>query len=139
MGSITAGIMAVVLSAPFGLRPPENVASGMSITEEEIRETSAKHYSELIRRACANGWTFSRREAVAGFNRHFQELRLVLIDRGTTIMPLAYTPELEITETVFGSVERSSNPERWGCFRGRWLKQRPGRPLVPSEVKSTAR
>jgi hypothetical protein len=59
----------------------------ISISEEAVRIASARAYSDLLRQAYRNGRRYTSRAIENGFRRHFEELKLQLLDDGYTITP----------------------------------------------------
>jgi hypothetical protein len=57
-----------------------------TISEDALRLASAEAYFALLRRAQANGWRYSLMAIKKGQTRHFEELKLQLLDRGYMIM-----------------------------------------------------
>jgi hypothetical protein len=58
-----------------------------SISEDTVKTASAYAYSDLLRKAYRNGWRYTPSAIENGFRRHFEELKLQLLDRGYTITP----------------------------------------------------
>jgi hypothetical protein len=56
------------------------------ISEDALRLVSAEAYFALLRRAQANGWRYSLIAIQKGHIRHFEELKLQLLDQGYTII-----------------------------------------------------
>lgn len=90
------------------------------IQEKEVRAISAKHYSELLRTACANGWRYRQADVAHGFQRSFEELSLTFIDQGYVIAPDAAAPQLVVTEIAADWRKDRNAGRRFGCFRARW-------------------
>jgi hypothetical protein len=59
----------------------------MLISEETVKIASAWVYSDLLRQAYEKGWRYDPSHIESGFKRHFEELKLQLIDQGHTIVP----------------------------------------------------
>jgi hypothetical protein len=104
-----------LVAAP--LPPPALAESGVSqrqISENAARATSEKLYSQILARACRNGWRYSRASIENGFRRHFGEFKAELAAQGYVIVeddvPASAT-------TPVAAVEPSS------CFGRYWLKE----------------
>ena len=62
-------------------------AQSISIPEHALRIASARAYSHVLRQAYRNGHRYTSSAIENGFLRHFEELRLQLLDKGWTITP----------------------------------------------------
>ena len=84
--SILAAMLVLPLTAGPGLsegmRPGDKVMS-----EDALKAISAELYSDILIRACRNGWRYPRHQIENGFKRHLGELRLQLVGQGYTIVP----------------------------------------------------
>ncbi|WP_192177711.1 hypothetical protein [Mesorhizobium amorphae] len=56
------------------------------ISEDVVRRESVRLYSDLLNRACRKGWHYPRGQIESGFKRHFEELKLQILDQGFTII-----------------------------------------------------
>jgi len=56
------------------------------VSEAEVRLVSDALYTELVRQAFNKGWRFSWDQIERGYRRHFNELKLQLIDKGYVIV-----------------------------------------------------
>ncbi len=56
------------------------------ISEAEVQIVSDATYTELLRQALNKGWRFAPEQIEKGYRRHFEELKLRLIDQGYTIL-----------------------------------------------------
>lgn len=57
------------------------------IYEADVKFASARAYSDLLLQAYEKGWRYTPSAIENGFKRHFEELKLQLIDQGYTIVP----------------------------------------------------
>lgn len=57
------------------------------ISEETVRVVSAQMYSDILRRACLQGRRYPSSQIESGFKRHFDEMRLMLVGEGYTVVP----------------------------------------------------
>lgn len=57
------------------------------VSEAEVRDASARVYSELLLQASRKGWRYTPSAIENGYERHFQELKLQLAAQGYTIVP----------------------------------------------------
>lgn len=90
-----------------------------SIKEDEVRRLSAERYTAALRLSCLNGWRFSRESIESGYRRHYEEMRLSLIDEGCAIAQDPAAPRLRLVRITMGraSKDAASAP---ACFRARW-------------------
>ncbi|UVK36594.1 hypothetical protein LHFGNBLO_003531 [Mesorhizobium sp. AR10] len=56
------------------------------VSEDAVRRESVRLYSDLLNRACRKGWHYPRSQIESGFKRHFEELKLQILDQGLTII-----------------------------------------------------
>ena len=57
------------------------------ISEDAVRTASATVYSEFLATQCLKGRRYPRGQIESGFKRNFDEMRLMLVDEGYTIVP----------------------------------------------------
>lgn len=88
--------------------------------EIKVREISAKQYTDLLRLACFNGFRYRQEVIRNGYRRHYEELRLSLIDQGYTIIPDLKPTHLIVALIATGQALRSEEMSEPGCFRARW-------------------
>ena len=79
-------MLALLLSAG-PCRSEGTQRDGKLISEDDVRTSSAELYSDILVRACRNGWRYRRSQIENGFKRHFEELKLQLVAQGHTIEP----------------------------------------------------
>ena len=119
---ILAAMIAMLLSAgPCPAEDPQNDAAPISDTV--VRKISAGLYSDLLVRACRNGWRYSRSQIRNGFKRHFEELKLQLILEGHTIVPGIEpnnSPRGPVHE-AFAAKRQAVTSRQFGCARPYWL------------------
>jgi hypothetical protein len=92
------------------------------ISEDAVRTASTRIYSDILRRACTNGWRYPRSQIENGFKRHFGELKLQFLDQGYTVVPdvVASNSPGGISGTAFVANRRLTLPQ-FGCSRPYWL------------------
>lgn len=78
-------VLITVLSAGQCLAT-ESTAGSKRISEADVRFASAWAYSDLLLQAYRKGWRYTPSAIESGFKRHFEELKLQLIDQGYTIV-----------------------------------------------------
>jgi hypothetical protein len=61
---------------------------GNSIPEDTVKIANAYAYSDLLLQAYRKGWRYTPSAIENGFRRHFEELKLQLLDQGYTIRPV---------------------------------------------------
>ena len=116
--SVSAAILVLPLSAGPCLSDGTQQGSKL-ISENAVRTASAEMYSEILIRACRNGWRYPRSRIEKGFKRHLGELNLQLIDQGYTIVANNLPPSL--AETAFVIERTPLGSRRFGCSRPYWL------------------
>jgi len=79
----TAIALIALASASWAGAPSEPYKA---ITENELKSISDAVYSQMISGALKRGHHFAPELIEKGFNRHFQELRLQLLDDGYVIL-----------------------------------------------------
>ena len=87
MLSVLPGLLAFALLVSPGTSGEIQKDAG-SISENEVRGASARLYSDILMRACRNGWRYPRSQIENGFKRHFEETKLQLIRRVTGSSPM---------------------------------------------------
>lgn len=95
-------------------------ASPRTMRETEVREISARRYTELLRLACFNGFRYREGDIRRGYHRHFEELRLALLGQGYTILPDAGPAQLVVASIATGQMLHRNEGSEPGCFRARW-------------------
>jgi hypothetical protein len=81
---IVSALLATVVALPA--QSGDNVKAQKFISEAEVRAASAATYTDLLRQAMNKGWRYTPEQIERGYERHFEELKLQLIDQGYTIM-----------------------------------------------------
>ncbi len=64
----------------------EKIEPRKPISEAEVQIVSDATYTELLRQALNKGWRFAPEQIEKGYRRHFEELKLQLINQGYTIL-----------------------------------------------------
>jgi hypothetical protein len=96
---------------------------GKVISENVVRAASAGLYSDILIRACRNGWRYPRPQIENGFKRHFEELKLQLIDQGYTVVSELTTNDPLVQGRTFGTKRQLVGSRRLGCSRPYWLDE----------------
>jgi hypothetical protein len=99
--------------------------AGKLISEDAVRATSAELYSDILIRACRNGWRYPLNQIESGFRRHLGELKLQLVAQGYTIVPdvTATNSHRRLIETAFAARRQPVASRRFGCSRQYWLDE----------------
>jgi hypothetical protein len=120
-GQLAATLMLALLAGPCLAEDTQH--RERLISEYAVRIASARLYSGILSRACTNGWRYPRSQIEKGFRRHFEELHLLLVDQGYTIMPVVTVnkPRLVLSEMAFDAYRRLGMPRQFGCFLPYWL------------------
>ena len=94
------------------------------ISEEAVRTASARLYAEILRQECLHGRRYPLSQIESGFKRHFEEMRLVYIDEGYTIVPnVAENNALwTLSQMEFDARRRNGIVRQFGCSRPYWLE-----------------
>ena len=98
------------------------------ISEETGRVVSAQMYSDVLRLACLQGRRYPRSQIENGFKRHFQEMRLMMVEEGYTIEPnvTENNSSWSLSEMEFDAKRRRALPRQFGCFGAYWLNEDRG-------------
>ena len=122
--SILAAMLALLLSAGPCLAEGTQ-RDGKPISEDAVRTASAELYSDILIRACRNGWRYPRSQIENGFKRHLGELKLQLVAQGYTIVPdvTANNSHRSLIETAFAAKRQPVASRRFGCSRQYWLDE----------------
>ena len=82
--------MALVITAAL-IAPPvhasESAGDRKVIFEGAVRIASDDAYMEIMRQAWTKGWRFTPEQVEDGAMRHFEELKLQLLDQGYIVLP----------------------------------------------------
>lgn len=93
------------------------------ISEEAVRAASATVYSEFLKMECQKGRRYPRGQIESGFKRNFDEMRLMLVDEGYTIVPnvTKNTSSWSLSEMAFDAKRRLDLSPQFGCHNAYWL------------------
>ena len=92
---------------------------GKTMTETQVRTASADLYTDILKRACRNGWRYPKNRIENGFNRHFEEMKLQLTSQGYTIVTDATS---RLQQMSFAVRNLPTSERRFGCSRPYWLE-----------------
>lgn len=98
-------------------------SDGKVISENAVRTASARLYSDILSRACRNGWRYPRPQIENGFKRHFEELKLQLIDQGYTVVPDIIANDPPVQRMIHGAKRQFVGSRQFGCSRPYWLDE----------------
>ena len=123
-----SSIYAAMLLLPLTAGPclSEGTPSGgKMISEDAMKAISAELYSDILIRACTNGWRYPRGQIENGFKRHLGELRLQLVDQGYTIVPGVEADNSRRSHFAMAVVARRQSVanRQFGCSRQYWLDE----------------
>jgi hypothetical protein len=120
--SVLAAMVVLPLSAGPGLAEGHQ-NDGKPISEDAVRTASARLYSDILARACRNGWRYPRSQIENGFRRHLEEMKLQLVGQGYTIVPDATANDSlrSLFETAFVAKRQPVASRQFGCSRPYWL------------------
>ena len=114
---VLAAILTLSVSAAPSLSEGSE-ANGKLISEDAVKAASAEQYSEVLVRACRNGWRYPRSQIEAGFKQHVAELKLRLVDQGYTVLPDMTANEPQ--GTISGTGGQLVASRRFSCSHPYW-------------------
>ena len=85
----------VLVSAILGssAAPTPSFASGCrQLLESDVKIASMRLYADILANAARKGWNYAPESIVSGSKRHFDEMKLRLIDVGYEIVPVGSQP-----------------------------------------------
>lgn len=94
--------------------------NGKLISEEAVKAASAELYSNILVRACRNGWRYPRSQIENGFKRHLAELKLQLIDQGYTVVPDMTATDRHVQGTISATKRQLVGSRRSSCSHPYW-------------------
>ena len=94
--------------------------NGKLISEEAVKAASAELYSDILVRACRNGWRYPRSYIEIGFSRHLAELKLQLVDQGYTVVPDMTANDPQVQGTISGAKRRRVGSRQFSCSHPYW-------------------
>ena len=111
----------LVLSVSAGPCLSESTqTNGKLISEEAVEAASAELYSDILVRACRNGWRYPRSYIENGFRRHLAELKLQLVDQGYTVVPDMTANDPQVYGTISGAKRRLVGSRQFSCSHPYW-------------------
>jgi hypothetical protein len=94
--------------------------NGKLISEEAVKAASAELYSDILVRACRNGWRYPRSYVENGFRRHLAELKLQLVDQGYIVVPDMTANDPQVQTTISGTKRRLVGSRQFSCSHPYW-------------------
>jgi len=94
--------------------------NGKLISEEAVEAASAELYSDILVRACRNGWRYPRSYVENGFRRHLAELKLQLVDQGYIVVPDMTANDPQVQTTISGTKRRLVGSRQFSCSHPYW-------------------
>ena len=82
---LALAIAAVLITAP-GFAS-DHASNRKAFFEATVKIASDDAYMEILHQAWSKGWRFTPEQIEHGSKRHFEELKLQLIDQGYIILP----------------------------------------------------
>jgi hypothetical protein len=82
----TALLALLVAAAAQPVRAGDEATAWKLVSEATVRMVSEATYTELLRQAMSKGWRYTPEQIERGYERHFEELKLQLIDQGYRIV-----------------------------------------------------
>lgn len=116
-------VLAAILVLSASARPCLSEGAqtkGKLISEEAVKAASAELYSDILVRACRNGWRYPRSQIEDGFRRHLAERKLQLIDQGYTVVADITANELQSKERYRGTKRQLVASHRFTCAHPYW-------------------
>jgi hypothetical protein len=83
--ALVLSIVAALIAAPA--HASDNSGDRMVIFEAAVKIVSDDAYMEILRQGWSKGLRFTPEQVESGGRRHFEELKLRLIDKGYVILP----------------------------------------------------
>ena len=94
--------------------------NGKLISEEAAKAASAELYSDILVRACRNGWRYPRSYIENGFRRHLAELKLQLVDQGYTVIPDMTANDPQVRGKISETKRRLVGSRQFSCSHPYW-------------------
>ncbi len=94
--------------------------NGKLISEAAVKAASAELYSDVLVRACRNGWRYPRSYIENGFRRHLAELKLQLVDQGYTVVPDMTANDPLVQGPISGTKRRLVGSRQFSCSHPYW-------------------
>ncbi len=83
--AMALAIVAALIAVPA--YASDKASNRKVVFEAAVKIASDDAYMEIVRQAWSKGWRFTPEQIEDGSRRHFEELKLQLIDQGYTILP----------------------------------------------------
>ena len=94
--------------------------NGKLISEAAVKAASAELYSDILVRACRNGWRYPRSYIENGFRRHLAELKLQLVDQGYTVGPDMTANDPQVQGMISGTKRGLVGSRQFSCSHPYW-------------------
>ncbi|WP_044548155.1 hypothetical protein [Mesorhizobium japonicum] len=95
MRVVSIGLVFAVLGLSAASTP--SFASGCrQLLESDVKIASMRLYADMLANAARRGWNYAPEWIVSGSKRHFDELKLRLIDLGYEIVPVGRRLQCDI-------------------------------------------
>jgi len=120
--SVLAAILVLSVSAGPCLSEGAQT-NGKLIPEDAVKAASALLYSDILVRACRNGWRYPHSHIESGFKRHLAELKLQLVDQGYTVLPDMTANDLHVEGTISGTERQLIGSRRFSCSHPYWRNE----------------
>ncbi|TPN76697.1 hypothetical protein FJ987_12360 [Mesorhizobium sp. CU2] len=98
MRRITIAIACAMLSLPAAGRA--SAADCRHIMESNVKIASMQHYSAILASAARKGWNYAPAAIDSGAKRHFEEMKLQLLDAGFAVVPVGTRPQCSGSEVA---------------------------------------
>ena len=114
----------LVLSVSAGPCMSEGTqTNGKLISEAAVKAASAALYSDILVRACRNGWRYPRSYIENGFRRHLAELKLQLVDQGYMVVPDMTANHPQVQGTISGAKRHRVGSRQFSCSHPYWRNE----------------
>ena len=117
--SVLTAILVLLVSAGPCLSEGTQT-NGKLISEAAVKAASAELYSDILVRACRNGWRYPRSYVENGFRRHLAELKLQLVDQGYIVVPDMTANDPQVQTTISGTKRRLVGSRQFSCSHPYW-------------------
>ncbi|ESX53193.1 MULTISPECIES: hypothetical protein [unclassified Mesorhizobium] len=111
----------LVLLVSVGRCLSEGTQTNSKLTSEEaVKAASSELYSDILVRACRNGWRYPRSYIENGFRRHLAELKLQLVDQGYSFVPNMTANDLPVRGPISETKRRLVGSRQFSCSHPYW-------------------
>src|SRR5262245_7075048 len=85
-------------------------ASGKRLSRLPVRAASDRLYSDILLRACSNGWRYTTEQLESGFRRHLSEFTVQLLATGYVIKDVEHLSRASSPGALQRAIKRCTLP-----------------------------